>query len=267
MKRLVSVTLKQKRLAILSYCLGGLAAVWLYVSIYPSMASQIGTYNELLKSMPQSIMKAFGADSIGLTNFEGLIGTKQYGFLWPLLLLFLMVSLAGSTLAGEIEKTTIGLWLSAPVSRMKIFWSKYIAGLIALALFILFSVVAILPIAAIYKVDVSSQHIALLAAIGGLFGWAIYALAMLVSSIFSEKTRVYGLVSAILVVMYVLNLVAGLNDKLVKLKYASFFYYYNVTDILSHGAVMGWSLVVFGLTILICSLIALLTFYRRDITI
>lgn len=264
---LISATLKQRRLAIATYCLGGLAAIWMYVSIYPSMATQIGTYNELIKAMPQSIMRAFGAENIGLTNFEGLIGTKQYGFLWPLLLLFLMVSLAGNTLAGEIEKATIGLWLSQPISRAKLYWSKYIGGLIALALFILFSVVAVLPIAAIYKVDVSSQHIILLAAIGALFGWAVFSLAMLVSSIFSEKTKVYGLVSAILIVMYVLNLVAGLNDKLIKLKYASFFYYYNAGDILSHGTVMRWSLVVFGLTILVCSLIAVFIFNRRDISI
>ena len=267
MRPLVLTTLKQRRLQVAAYCLGGLAAIWMYVSIYPSMAAQVGTYNELVKSMPQSLMKAFGADKFGLTNFESLIGTKQYGFLWPLLLIFLMVSLAGNALAGEIEKTTIGLWLAAPVSRMKIFWSKYAAGLLALLLFLIFSVLAVLPIAAAYNVEVSSRDIVLLALVGGLLGWAVFAIAMLASSIFSEKAKAYGLVSVILVVMYVLNLISGLNDKLVNLKYASFFYYYNVTDLLTGGPVMGWSLVVFGATIIICTAVGAVIFSRRDISI
>lgn len=267
MMPLLKTTLVQKRVAIIAYSLGGLALIWMYVAIYPSMASQVGTYNQLLKSMPASIMRAFGADKIGLMNFEGLLGTKQYGFTWPLMLLFLMVSFAGSVVSGEIEKTNIGLWLSQPVSRVKIFWSKYAAGMIALLIFLIFTVLAVLPVAALYKVDVLPADIWRLAAIGGLFGWAVFSLSMFIGSLFSEKSRVYSIVAGILLLMYVANLVAGLNDKLVNLKYVSFFYYYNVSDLLTGGKIMNLSILVFLGIGVIASVFAALIFDRRDIAI
>lgn len=267
MMAMIKTTLAQKRVAIIAYSLGGVALVWMYVAMYPSLAAQVGTYNELLKSMPTSILRAFGADKIGLMNFEGLLGTKQYGFTWPLMLLFLMVSLAGSSITGEIEKTNIGLWLSQPVSRAQIFWSKYIGGMIALLIFLLFSVVAVLPIAALYKVDVSAADIWRLTLTGGLFGWAVFGLTMLVGAIFSEKSRVYGTVAGLLLLMYVANIVAGLNDKLVKLKYVSFFYYYNVSDLLTGGHIMASSVLVFVVIGLVASVGAVIVFARRDIAI
>lgn len=267
MMSLIKTSLRQKRLAIAAYCLGGVAMIWLYVAIYPSMAAQIDTYNELVKSMPASMMKVFGADKLGLTNFEGLIGTKMYGFIWPLMLLFLAVSLAGSMIAGEIERTNIGLWLSAPISRLKIYWSKYLAGAIGIIIFLIFSVLAVLPITAAYNVDVSLRDILLLMMVGGLFGLAVFGLTLVFSSLFSEKSKVYGLVSAILVIMYVLNLIAGLNDKLVDLKYASFFYYYNVNDILTGGPIMTASLVVFGVVAIGGACLGAWIFNKRDIAI
>ncbi|MEK7059657.1 MAG: ABC transporter permease subunit [Patescibacteria group bacterium] len=263
---LIKVTLRQRRIALIAYSLGGLAMIWLYVSIYPSMQAQIGDYTKLIESMPKGLMKAFGADAV-TNNFEGLIGTKLFGFVWPLIMLFLTVSFSCSAIAGEIEKTSMGLWLSAPISRLKIYWSKYIAVGLALTVFMVLTVLAVLPMAGLYNIDVSSKHIMLLSIVAGLFALAVTGLTFLASSLFSEKSRVYAVVGAGLLVMYAINLLASLSDKFVNLKYASFFYYYNSNDLLSGRPINRASLLVFGTAAVLGALGGAIVFRRRDISI
>ena len=263
---LVGITLKQKRVALIAYCLGGFAMIWLYVSIYPSMQAQIGDYTKLINSLPKGLMKAFGAEIV-TNNFEGIIGTKLFGFIWPLIMLFLTISFSCTSIAGEIEKTTMGLWLSAPVSRLKVYWSKYIAVLVALTLFMFLTVLAVLPMAGAYNIDVSSKHILLLSLVGGLFALAIIGVTFLVSSIFSEKSRVYAVVGGGLVIMYALNLLASLSDTFSNFKYVTLFYYYNSDVLLSGGSINIVSLLVFGLTAVIGVVAGAIIFNRRDISI
>jgi len=260
-------SLREKRVAITAYSLGGLASLWLYVAMWPSLQAQAATYNQLLKSLSPAILKAFGAYSVGLTDFEGLLATKQFGFTWPLLVLFLAVSLGGSYLAGEVDQTTIGLWLAAPVSRLKIFLAKFCAGVAALVVFTLASIPAVIPVAAAYNVHTHTHYIWSLTLVGGLFGLAVFGLSMLASSLFSKKSRVYAVMSSLLLIMFVLNLAAELNDKLTKLKYASFFYYYNSTDLLSGGKINHASLWVFLTVAVLSPVLAALIFSRRDIAI
>lgn len=267
MRRLIQTSLRQRIVAITAYSLGGAAIVWMYVSIFPSLAAQADTYSQLMESLPQGIMKAFAGGTLTGTSFEALIGIKQYGLIWPIMLLFLMVSLAANYLAGEIEKGTIGLWLSAPVSRLRVYWSKYIAGLIALLVFVIFSIMTVLPIAHVYKVQVASSSFWALSLMGTLFGLAVYGLGMLLSASSSEKSRVYMVLGVLLLVMYIANVVAELYPKLEKLQYTSFFYYYDVAGILSGNAVNRVSVAVFGLVALISTLLGAWIFNKRDISI
>lgn len=266
MFELIRITLRQRRIALMAYSLGGLAMIWLYVSIFPSMQAQLGDYTKLIESMPKGLMKAFGAATV-TNNFEGLIGTKLFGFVWPLIMLFMTVSFSCSAIAGEIEKTTMGLWLSSPVSRLKIYWSKYFAILIALVIFVVLTVLAVLPMAGLYNIDVSSKHILLLSVVGSLFALSVIGVTFLVSSLFSEKSRVYAVVGGGLVIMYAINLLAALSDKFANLKYASFFYYYNSDTLLSGGSINYASLFVFGLTAIASVVAGAIIFKRRDISI
>lgn len=267
MIRLIKTSFRQRAVAIAAYSLGGAAIVWMYVSIFPSLASQADTYSQLMESLPQGIMKAFAGGTLTGTSFEALIGIKQYGLIWPIMMLFLMVSLAGNYMAAEIEKGTIGLWLSAPVSRLKVYWSKYLTGVIALIIFTVLSVMTVLPIAKVYNVQVVSSDFWALSLMGALFGLAVYGLSMLLSASSSEKSRVYMVMGVLLLVMYLANVVAELYPKLEKLQYTSFFYYYDVAGILSGNAINRVSVVVFSVVAVVSTLLGAWVFNKRDISI
>ena len=266
MKDLIRLSIRQKRTALWAYSLSGVGILLMYVAIFPSMQSQIDSYSQLVKSFPPALMKAFGADT-SLVNFEGLLGTKQFGFMWPLLCIFLVVSCIGSELAGEIEKRTIGMWLSLPVSRMKVYWAKYTGALIVLAVFTLLSILTTVPIAAIFHVAITNSHIYSLTFVGFMFGFAVLGLAACASAFFSEKTKVYASIGSLLFVMYVLNLLSGLVSGLTNLKYASFFYYYNASDLLAGRHISAVSTLVFVAVGAGFAALGAAIFARRDISI
>jgi hypothetical protein len=80
------------------------------------------------------------------------------------------------------------------------------------------------------------------------------------SSLFSEKGRANFIPAGILVLMYVLNIVAGLKDNLKNLKYFSFFYYYNPGKFLVYGEVDNRAWWVFLGTFLVATILAAIWF-------
>ena len=260
-------TIKDKKWTILVYCLAVIIFLWMYIALIPSFQKAVGTLNQYLKSFPQSFLKAFGIEANSFTTFEGYISSEQYSFVWPILLIALVVSMANSFLAGETEKGTIGILLSQPISRIKIFLEKFIGGISYLTIFVAVSVLSIFPLAEAYNVSYKSERFLKLALIGFVFGLAVFGLSMLFSAIFSEKSKVTFTLVGILIGMYVLNIVSGLKENLNHLKYFSFFYYFKPPDILVYNKISHWTLLVFLGTFFITSALALIWFKKRDVAI
>jgi len=265
-KLLVSI-IREKRLTILYYSLAGLALIILYVSIYPSIQSQMATFTKLLQSYPPAVLKAFGIESNDFVTLGGYLSTEHFGIVWPLMLIFLLTSLGANLIAGEIETGTLGLLLTLPLSRARIYLAKYGAAVVALTTFIVLSVLTIAPVAALFHLSISFANVAKLAAVGWLLGLATLGLGFFFSALVSEKGRVNAIVGGLFVLMYILNLLAHLKDSLGALKYASFFHYFNSAAILQHGTVDFWAISLFFVVALIFTTLGLAAFIKRDISI
>ena len=245
----------------------GLGLIWLYSAIYPSLAHQSAAYNRIIGSISPSILKAFGASGTGLNSLGDFLASKQFGLTWPLLMIFLGISLAGAMLTQEIEQTTLGLWLAAPVSRAKVYWSKYIAGFVLLLIAVAFSVLSIIPVARLYHISVNTDYIWWLALVGFLYSWAVFSLGVLVGSLVSKRSRLYLPVGLLLLIMFVFNVVADLNDHLTNLKYVSFFYYFSPSNILNGLGTNHVSFIVFPICAALCTIAGLAYFRARDFVI
>lgn len=265
MRTLFFRILKDRRLVTIIYCLVSIGLLWMYVALFPAFKEQSKAMEDMLKSYPESFLKAFNFDIKSFTTLEGFLSTEQYSFMWPLLAILSMVGFAGSAIAGEIENGTIEIVLSNPVSRLKLFISRYLAGLVILIIFVVVSVFSAIPLAEIYNINFASQSFATMALLAFIFAWAIYSLAMLFSSIFSDKGKVFFLTGGILVVMYVLNIVSALKSSLADLKYGSFFYYFNPPKALYHNEIDVWAYVVFISVAILATIIGAVWFARRDI--
>ncbi|MFA5107010.1 MAG: ABC transporter permease subunit [Patescibacteria group bacterium] len=257
--------LKDRRISLLVYCLSGVAFLEMYVAIYPSIFSQAARFNELFQSYPKEFLKAFGVDRLDMSTLENYIAMEHFSMIWPLMMIILMISIAGGALAGEIERGTIELVLSRPISRLKLFIGRYTYGFIALAIFILTTVFMIIPLAELHNVTYDAGRYYLIAILGLLFGLAVFSLAMLASALFSEKGRVSMIMGGLLVLMYVLNLVAALKENLSDLKYLSFFHYFDAQSALTKGELNLTSVWVFAGIIVVSTIVGAVVWKRRDV--
>ncbi len=262
-------TVKDKKLSLIVYSIASLGFLELYIALFPALQKQSQQLSELMKAYPDSFFQAFNIDrnQLMFSEIGSFLGMEQFNFIWPVMAIALAIGFANYCFAGEVEKGTAEILLSQPLSRLKIFVTRYLAGLSFLAIFTFISVFAIIPLAKMHGASVDSSKIAFFALISFLFVWAVYGLAMLASSFFSEKGKAAFTVSGILVVMYVLNIISGLKESLKDLQYLSFFNYYQPAKVIDKGQVENLTVIVFISVAIIASLLAALWFNRRDVAV
>ncbi|MBM2820889.1 MAG: hypothetical protein HW405_649 [Candidatus Berkelbacteria bacterium] len=259
-------TIKDRRNVLIIYVLVSVGVLWMYIGLFPSFKEQATNLEQLIKNYPEGFLKAFNFDIKSFTTIEGFLATEQFSFMWPMLTLFMLIGYAGYALTGEVEKGTIELMLSQPFSRAKLFFAKYLAGLKMFSIYVIFSVLAAVPLCLAYNVSFHSKNFLTMTVLAFIFGLAVYSIAMFFSSIFSDKGKVFFTSGGILVVMYILNILASIKDSLSNLKYASFFYYFNPSKALVYNQIDHWSYLVFLLTALIFTILGVIIFSRRDVT-
>ncbi|MFH1236464.1 MAG: ABC transporter permease subunit [Parcubacteria group bacterium] len=259
--------LRDRRIFITIFCLAAIGTMWMYIALFPSMQQQAATLNEAFKSYPEALMKAFGIESLSFDHIENFIAMEYYSIIWPLMAIFLGVSLASGALAKEVEKGTIELVLSRPISRMKVFASRYLAGIAALILFTILSTFCIIPLAAIHNVDYELANFVTIFILSLLFAWATFSVSMMLSAFFSDKAKVSMSIGGLLVLMYILTVVAALKDNLKDLQYGSFFHYYASSDALVKNILVAESVWVFTVVALVCTGVGAWKFLRRDVAV
>lgn len=257
--------IKDKTSQIIAYCIASIFLVWIYFPLFPTMLEQTAQLQSILKSLPEEILKAFGATNMDMGSIESLLAVKHFGFVWPLVAILICVSLAGNLIAGEIESGTIDISLSMPISRAKIFFSKYLAGFANVAVFVFVSIFCVFPMSWAYGYDIYTQNFFEFTLLSFAFSWAIFSLSMMFSAIFSEKGKVFATMGALLIAMYVINVVSELKESLESIKYGSFFYYFNFNDSLTLGDLHALSFYVFITVAIFSTLAGAMIFAKRDI--
>lgn len=266
---LFTKTIKDRKWNIIIYTLVAILTVWMYIGMFPSFSSKADEFKQLMNAYPESMMKAFGVEDSALifSSIEHFLAMENFSMLWPIMLIALLVAWGGSAIAGEVEKGTIETLLSQPLSRAKIFFSKYFSGVTALIVFTFLSIFSVIPLAKLYDVDLQINSYYYISALGFMFGLAIYSISMFFSAVFSEKGRAYFLGAGIMVIMYFLQIISSLKESLADLKYATFFYYFDFNKALFDHQISNLSIEVFlGVSILFTAL-AVLIFSKRDITV
>ncbi len=265
MLAIITKTIKDRRLVTAIYIIVALAFLLMYIAMFPSFASQQEQWDQMLKLMPPEMMKAFNLQDYSFAHLENFLSAELYSITWPLFLIILAISSAGAALANEVEKGSIEFLLSTPISRRKLFLSRYLAGALVILAFVAATIYAAVPFAKIFNIDVQPANYSTLVLMTFLFGLATFSVSMFLSAIFSDRGKVYFLSAGVVVLMYVANIVATLKEKYADLKYISFFHYFDAVKILIHNELDKVGILVFLAVIIVFSITGLIAFDRRDI--
>lgn len=268
MLKIFNRTIRDGKLGLLIYVVAAVVFLLMYVALFPSIQEKSANFNQILDAYPKEMMKAFNVEisALSFNNLQSFLSMEYFSMVWPIMAIALVVSLAASALAGEIEKGTIVFLLGQPITRLNLFWAKYLAGLFSLVVFIIGSILVTIPLAGIYNVDVVAKNYLIVSILAFLFGGAIFSIGFFFSALLSEKGRVAFLTVGLVLVMYVLNIIANLKESLADLKYGSFFYYFDFKSAVVDGKINLESLLVFGGVIIVFTLLAALIFQKRDIS-
>lgn len=267
MLALIERTIRDRVKTLLAYAVIAVALIWMFVAFFPTIAEQSEHFSELMAGYPETFLKAFGVEKgmMIFSTIESFLAVEHYSLMWPLLLIVLLISFGSAALAGEVEKGTVEILLAQPLSRFKVFFAKYFAGLLLLSIFVLFSVFSLAPLAQIYKIDFCLAKSWKMMVVGGFFGLSIFSLTMMLSAFLSERGRVASISGGILLLMYALNILAKLRENLENLKYFSLFHYYDYNAALLENRIDFSNILTFLAVSLICTLTGLFVFVKRDI--
>ena len=257
---------RDKIQSLMLFCIMGILLIWLYFLFFPLIVEQSENIRGFMESLPIVLLKAIGVDDLNtFFNIEGFLTYKHYNATLPLLIIFLTVSLAGSSLSGEIERGTIETPLACPVSRIRMFFGVFAVGIVALLIFTICAVFSVVPAGAFGGIEYVLKFHLLIAIASCFFGWSVLSVAMLVSSLCSEARRSYMIMGGILFVMYILYLISMTIGSLSWLRYFSLFGYYDPNYILLTNKIDYSSLFVFSAVALMCTFLGAYHFNKRDI--
>jgi ABC-2 type transport system permease protein len=111
--------------ALLSGALGAL--IVLTIGLFPSIESAGADLDVFLEGLPPEARRAFVGNVTSLTTIEGYLVSQLYQFGWLLILGVYFAYTAAASVAKEVERSSIDLLLSAPVSRTRIVVGKFLA--------------------------------------------------------------------------------------------------------------------------------------------
>lgn len=239
--------------------------MWMYAAILPSFSQNADLYDQFLNSFPEEFLAAFNYEVEDITSFTGMISAEQFGIIWPILLSLLALSTASGALAGEQDKGTMHILLSLPLSRAKIYFSKYIGGLLVVLSFVIITILAAIPLAEMYGLEYEINNFLYFTLNASGFGIFIYSMGFLTSAWAQEPSKATFPVLGFLIVSYILNVIVMLKDELNDLRYISIFNYYSPSKVLVNGEAHEIYFLLFLLFSIVFTLLGYYVFKRKDV--
>lgn len=263
---LTKKSIRAKRGQWITFALLGLGFLLLYIATFPAVQKTSADYDKIVSTLPKGVLTAFNITQT-TPSLMGYLSSKHFGFLWAFMIILLMSSYASYAIAKEVEAKTMGLLLSQPISRFKLYWSRFSAGIFGLILFILASEILVWPLAHIFNYQITLNEVLGIAALGLFFGVAILGLGLLFSSLSSESSKSTAYLSTVLLVMYVAYLIANLEPKLQSLERISVFNYFKPGTVVSGQGIEVSSILILTIIGIVSAVLGSVIFNKRDLNV
>lgn len=221
---------------------------------------------EIIKAMPESLLKAFSMDSINLTTLGGFLSVASVYF-YILAAAFALI-LGNNIIAKEERDKTAEFFLTLPISRERVVFSKLIAAIIACIFFTGITTLTVVFTGLNYAPDASYYKFIGLTSTSMLLIQMIFlSMGLFMAAAIRRHKRSNIMAVILLMGLYMLSIVMQLTDKLNFLKYFTPFDYFRSAEILKTLTLPRCGV---GLSISFTLLFLALTFYiypKRDLNL
>ena len=260
-RTILTKTLYEKRWMMLSWSIGVMAMALLMMAFYHSFSG--GGFDDILKNLPKSVQGLVG-DLASLKTVPGYVAQEVFALRIPLLTLIMGATLFSALLAGDEGDGTLQTLLAQPVTRLRLFGEKYLAGLVISLVICGAAIVGVLVGLLLIREQMSFVRL-LQAVVGvwlltltfGTLGFAVGAV--------TGKRGLAGSVSGLLTFSsYLISSFVTSVAWLAPVEKFSLFHYYNHPAIASYGLRASSVLVMLGVMAVLL-LGSAIIFLKRDI--
>mgnify|MGYP000147279901 CR=1 FL=1 len=199
-------------------------------AFYPTVLEAATSFDELLELYPEGLLAALGLEG-SLTDAGVFLNSYVFQFLWPLLAAIAALLLA-TRVAVDAERGFLDLPLSTPVSRTGYLAASIVGQAIAIAGLGAVTVLAIEAVDLVIEPDFPVLGLVLAGCQAILFAFAIAGATTLLAVLTLSRGKAAGLAAAVLLLMYLLNVVASLSPDLAGLGRVSAFHYFALADVI-----------------------------------
>lgn len=121
--------LRDRRRSLLWWTLAIAGLVFVNVAFYPSFKDQ-PSFDQLFEDLPESLKAYFGVEgAASLTSPTGYLHSQVFTLLLPAALLIFAIGLGARAIAGSEDEGTLELLMANPVTRTRVAWERYAAGM------------------------------------------------------------------------------------------------------------------------------------------
>jgi len=232
--------------------------------LYPTISAlNIGAY--LTSSTVQGLVGT-GFHLQNASGFSTFLGLELYGAFYGLLFGGILSYIAGSSLPLTIENGTLDLALSRPISRTRYYlelWLSAIIGGIILSVLTVFAVW--LSTLFVKNANMDWQWLIITQLLQFAFLFFAAGMGMLLGSFINASRSAGGAAVGIIFLAYAMNVLGSLSDKFNWLLKAEPFYYTPaIQALVMHDFTRWYPWVLVGAGLL-CGLVGLVIFNRRDL--
>jgi len=262
MRTLLLKTLYDKRWFALGWAaiIGGITL--LVMTFYPTF-SETNALSQISASVPEQFKRLVG-DEASFRSVPSFIGTQLYEIRIPLLIMIMALVLAQSLSIGEEEKGLLRIMTTTPMSRSRILWERWCAGVIIIGLVNLATIIGTLIGAVIVGETAPLDLVLRLAVMSCLFGIVAFSIPYAVGVASGHRGLTMSIGLLITFGSFLLTTFAAAVEWLKPTEHLSLLHYYDTKTIVDGSFNTGDVMLL--ITIVTVSMLVATSFFRqRDI--
>jgi ABC-2 type transport system permease protein len=259
--RIASYAVARKRLAPLTWALPLALMSVMVLAVFPSIESS-AQLDELIKAYPDALKEAFGISDASFRTIDGYLAAEVFSLIAPFATSYFVIHTLATGICGAEQRGDLDVLLSAPIWRRQLL-AGWFAGSAATLLAIAVVLGLITQLGAfVTGVDLAPADT--LAGVLNLWPLGVFfgGVTLLLAGIWRGPGTVTGAAAAVLVAMYLIEVLGKLSSAMARADGVSAFHYYGsaIEDGLDLGACAG--LTVAGV---ILAAAGCVLFERRDV--
>lgn len=258
-------TIWERRRSIVWWSAAMVALAGLTVAFFPSIRDDAASFENIFEALPPELLSIFGVeDPASLVTATGLINSRLYAGIGPLIVAALGISLGTAAVAGEEDRGTLDLLLAQPVTRTQIIVEKFAAASVVISTVMVALFVTLVALDPLVGLDLSLSGLFGANATLGLFALTFCALALAIGSATGNRGLTVGVSAGAAASLFFINGLAPLVDEMAWIAELTPFHWLQNPNPLANGLDV-LAVLLFAVVIAALVAIAVWGLNRRDI--